>query len=88
MPGYDEKSDRSGFGRLAVQGIISSLGDEFGQMGAVIIDSLDGIVFLDGAAFGLLGIDHFGAFGFVDFDFGFFLHVVEFLHFPAPYVDG
>ena len=80
--------NRSGFGSLAVQGIISCLGDEFGQMGAVIIDRLDGIVFLDGAAFGLLGIDHLRAFGFIDFDFGFFLHVVEFLHFPAPCVNG
>ena len=55
-------------------------------MGAVIIDSLDGIVFLNGTAFGFLGVDHLRAFGFVDFDFGFFLHVVEFLHFHAPWL--
>ena len=79
--GMRSDQDRSGFACFAFQGFISGLGDEFGQMGAVIIDSLDGIVFLDGAAFGFLGIDHLRAFGFVDFDFGFFLHVVEFLHF-------
>ena len=81
-PLFDQTEEkRSGFDGFALQAFISSLGDEFGQMSSVVINRLDGVMFLNGTVFGLFGIDHLAAFGIVDLDFGFFLHIVKFLHF-------